>query len=96
MNTAVVHLAPAKVARITGGLYVAYILASVLATALGQIGLGTPPQVSSPGSPGRGIVRARHNSLPVALSSPTIARASGPAATTTTSPARIGLDDDPH
>ena len=45
MNTAVVHLAPAKVARITGGLYVAYILASVLATALGQIGLGTPPQV---------------------------------------------------
>ena len=45
MNTAVVHLAPAKVARITGGLYVAYILASVLATALGQIGLGTAPQV---------------------------------------------------
>ena len=45
MNTAVVHLAPTKVARITGGLYVAYIVASVLATALGQIGLGTPPQV---------------------------------------------------
>ena len=45
MNTAVVHLAPAKVARITGGLYVAYIAASVLATALGQIGLGTPPQI---------------------------------------------------
>ena len=45
MNTEVVHLAPAKVARITGGLYVAYIAASVLATALGQIGLGTPPQI---------------------------------------------------
>ena len=45
MNTEVVHLAPAKVARITGGLYVAYIAASLLATALGQIGLGTPPQV---------------------------------------------------
>ncbi|MGZ9276683.1 MAG: DUF4386 domain-containing protein [Candidatus Limnocylindrales bacterium] len=34
-----------KVARITGGFYLAYILASVLATALGQIGLGTTPQV---------------------------------------------------
>jgi hypothetical protein len=34
-----------KVARITGGLYLAYIVASVLATALGQIGLGTAPQV---------------------------------------------------
>ena len=45
MNTEVVHLAPAKVARITGGVYVAYILASILATMLGQIGLGTPPQV---------------------------------------------------
>ena len=45
MNTEAVHLAQAKVARLTGGLYVAYILASMLATALGQIGLGTPPQV---------------------------------------------------
>jgi hypothetical protein len=45
MNTETVHLAPARVARITGGLYVAYIAASLLATALGQIGLGTPPQV---------------------------------------------------
>lgn len=34
-----------KVARITGAFYVAYILASVLADALGHIGLGTAPQV---------------------------------------------------
>ena len=40
-----VHLAPGKVARFTGGIYLAYIVASVLATALGQIGLGTAPQV---------------------------------------------------
>jgi hypothetical protein len=39
------RLAQGKVARITGGFYLAYILASVLATALGQIGLGTAPQV---------------------------------------------------
>ena len=39
------ELAPARVARITGGLYLAYILASVLATMLGQIGLGAAPQV---------------------------------------------------
>ena len=45
MNAEIVHLAPAKVARITGGVYVAYILASILATMLGQIGLGTAPQV---------------------------------------------------
>jgi hypothetical protein len=38
-------LAPRKLARITGGLYAAYIVASVLATALGQIGLGSAPQV---------------------------------------------------
>ena len=44
MNT-VEELAPIKVARITGGLYLAYILASVLATMLGQIGFGTAPQV---------------------------------------------------
>ncbi len=43
MNTADVQMAPDKVARITGGLYLAYILASVLATMLGQIGLGTAP-----------------------------------------------------
>jgi hypothetical protein len=39
------RLAQDKVARITGGLYVVYILASVLADALGHIGLGTAPQV---------------------------------------------------
>jgi Domain of unknown function (DUF4386) len=39
------HLAPDKVARITGGFYLAYILASVLADALGHIGLGTAQQV---------------------------------------------------
>jgi hypothetical protein len=45
MNMETVHLAPAKVARITGGFYLAYILASVLATMLGQIGLGDAPHV---------------------------------------------------
>jgi hypothetical protein len=45
MNTGTVHLAPGKVARITGGFYVAYILATVLATMLGQIGMGDAPQV---------------------------------------------------
>jgi hypothetical protein len=45
MNTGTVHRAPGKVARITGGFYLAYIAASVLATMLGQIGLGTAPQV---------------------------------------------------
>ena len=45
MNAAAVHLAPGKMARVTGGLYVAYIVASLLAMALGQIGPGTPPQV---------------------------------------------------
>src|ERR1035437_6964842 len=39
------HLAQDKVARITGGLYLAYILASVLANALGHIGLGEAQQV---------------------------------------------------
>lgn len=39
------RVAPARVARVTGGVYVAYILASILATLLGQIGLGTPLQV---------------------------------------------------
>ncbi len=40
-----IHQAQGRVARITGGFYLAYIVASVLATALGQIGLGTAPQV---------------------------------------------------
>src|SRR5665648_210613 len=39
------HLALDKVARITGGFYLAYILASVLADVLGHIGLGTAQQV---------------------------------------------------
>lgn len=39
------HLAQNKLARITGGFYLAYILASVLANALGHIGLGTAQQV---------------------------------------------------
>ena len=45
MNTEAVHLAPAKMARITGGFYLAYILASVLASALGHIGPGDAPPV---------------------------------------------------
>jgi len=39
------HLAPDKVARIAGGSYLAFILASVLASTLGHIGLGTAQQV---------------------------------------------------
>jgi hypothetical protein len=45
MKTGGDHLAQDKVARITGGFYLAYILASVLADSLGHIGLGTAPQV---------------------------------------------------
>lgn len=45
MSPNINDLAPRKLARITGGLYAAYIVASVLATALGQIGLGSAPQV---------------------------------------------------
>jgi len=40
-----VHLAQDKMARITGGFYVAYILAMVLADTLGHIGRGTADQV---------------------------------------------------
>ena len=39
------HLAQNKVARITGGFYLGFILASVLADRLGHIGLGTAQQV---------------------------------------------------
>lgn len=39
-------LARGKIARITGGVYIMYILANVVATALGSIGLGTAQQVS--------------------------------------------------
>jgi Domain of unknown function (DUF4386) len=45
MNTGGVHLALGKMARITGGFYLAYILASVLATMLANIGLGDAQQV---------------------------------------------------
>lgn len=39
------HLAQSKVARITGGFFITYIVASVLATLLGQIGLGDTQHV---------------------------------------------------
>lgn len=39
------HLAQDKLARITGGFYLGYFVAAVLATMLGQIGLGTAQQV---------------------------------------------------
>jgi Domain of unknown function (DUF4386) len=45
VNSITGHMALGKVARITGGFYLAYILASVLATMLGQIGLGAADQV---------------------------------------------------
>ena len=49
-----------------GGLYLAYIVASVLATALGQIGLGTAPQVYQAMSTNEGSFRL---ALVVALTS---------------------------
>ena len=45
MSNATVELSPARVARFTGGFYVAYIVVTVLATILGQIGMGDAPQV---------------------------------------------------
>jgi hypothetical protein len=45
MNTGGDHLAQDKMARITGGFYLAYILAMVLADVLGHIGRGTAEQV---------------------------------------------------
>ncbi len=39
------HLAPGKMARIAGGFYLAFVLASVLAGALGHIGMGGAEQV---------------------------------------------------
>ena len=41
---------------------------------------GTPPHVSSPGSPGLGIVRRRQSSSPVRASCAVTTQASGPAA----------------
>ena len=40
-----VHLAPGNMARIAGGFYLAFVLASVLAGALGHIGMGGAEQV---------------------------------------------------
>ena len=45
MSANEVHLAQGKVARVTGALYLGFILASVLANALGQIGQGDAQQV---------------------------------------------------
>jgi hypothetical protein len=45
MSGVTVQLTQDKVARITGGFYLAFILASVLANTLGHIGLGTAQQV---------------------------------------------------
>jgi hypothetical protein len=45
MNSFTYHLAHDKMARITGGFYLAYILASVLAETLGHIGLSEAPLV---------------------------------------------------
>jgi hypothetical protein len=45
MNTGGDRLAPAKMARITGGFYLIYILSMVLADTLGHIGRGTADQV---------------------------------------------------
>ncbi len=45
MNNNTGHLAPGRVARITGGFYLVYIVAMVLADTLGHIGRGTTEQV---------------------------------------------------
>lgn len=57
------RLGPGRLARITGGIYLTYVLASVLAGVLGQIGLGDAQQVqqaiiTSPGSFRMGLVLA--------------------------------------
>jgi hypothetical protein len=62
-GTTIDQLAPDRVARITGGLYVTYILAAVLADALGHIGLGSTEQMyqsilTEPGSFRLGLVVA--------------------------------------
>jgi hypothetical protein len=44
-NGTIAPLAPGTAARITGGLFVAYIVATVLGTIRGQIGMGDAPQV---------------------------------------------------
>jgi len=45
MDAGADHLAPGKMARITGGFYLVYILAMVLADTFGHIGRGTAEQV---------------------------------------------------
>jgi hypothetical protein len=45
MNTRSDHMAPGRIARIAGGLYLAYILAMVFADVLGHIGRGTSEQM---------------------------------------------------
>jgi hypothetical protein len=51
------QLAQNKLARITGGVYLAYILASVLADRLGHIGLGSAQQVAQAISTHAGLFR---------------------------------------
>jgi hypothetical protein len=63
MNSHVDQLPVGMLARITGGLYLTYVLASVFAGVLGSIGLGTVPQISQailtdPGSFRLGLVIA--------------------------------------
>ena len=62
-STIMDRLAPRAVARITGGVYLAYIVANVVADSLGHIGLGTPEQlwgsiVTNPGAFRAGLVVA--------------------------------------
>ena len=62
-RTLLERLGPGMIARITGGIYLTYVLASVLAGVLGQIGLGDAQQIqqailTSPGSFRVGLVLA--------------------------------------
>ncbi len=62
-RTLLQRLGAGRVARITGGIYLTYVLASVLAGALGQIGLGDAQQIqqallTNPGSFRIGLVLA--------------------------------------
>ena len=66
-------MTPGKLARITGGFYLAYILASVLADMLGHVGLGTADQlygaiVTEPSSFRLGLVVALFTGLLFLLS----------------------------
>ena len=62
-RTLLQRLGPGRVARITGGIYLTYVLVSVLAGVLGQIGLGDAQQIqqallTNPGSFRIGLVLA--------------------------------------